>query len=110
MRSRASSDRSDRSSMIGRSETSSLRCTGGCCSVKARAPRRNTTLSVDVRKSCARVTSASLQAKMLMMICSSEVRAIHSSRAFARLTHLCRADQAEPPPYCRARPGALVAG
>ena len=27
------------------------------------------------------------------MICSSEVRAIHSSRARLRLTHLCRADQ-----------------
>ena len=65
MRPRSASDRSDKS-LIG--VTSSTCCTGGCCSVKARAPRRNTALSVDVRKSCARVTSASLQAKMLMMI------------------------------------------
>ena len=65
MRPRSESDRSGKSSIH---VTSSTCCTGGCCSVKARAPRRNTALSVDVRKSCARVTSASLQAKMLMMI------------------------------------------
>ena len=91
MRPRSASDRSGKSSIR---VTSSTCCTGGCCSVKARAPRRNTALSVDVRKSCARVTSASLQAKMFMIICLFEARAIQASRASARLTHLCLADQA----------------
>ena len=48
---------------------------------------------MEVRKSCARVVSASLHAVTFDTICSSEVRAIHSSRARLRLTHLCRAYQ-----------------
>ena len=39
------------------------------------------------------VVSASLHAVTFDTIWSSEVRAIHSSRARLRLTHLCRADQ-----------------
>ena len=39
------------------------------------------------------MVSASLHAVTFDTICSSEVRAIHSSRARLRLTHLCRADQ-----------------
>ena len=39
------------------------------------------------------MVSASLHAVTFDTIWSSEVRAIHSSRARLRLTHLCRADQ-----------------
>ena len=48
---------------------------------------------MEVRKSCARVVSASLHAVTFDTIWSSEVPAIHSSRARLRLTHLYLADQ-----------------
>ena len=65
----------------------------GKCTLSARAARRKFGPLFAVRKSCARVVSASLHAVTFDAICSSEVRAIHSSRARLRLTHLCRADQ-----------------
>ena len=82
----------DRSSI--RSETSATRCIGGKCKLSARAATQKIPrCRFDVRKSCARVVSASLHAVTFDTIWSSEVRAIHSSRARLRLTHLCRDDQ-----------------
>ena len=88
---RGASGTSDRSSI--RSETSATRRIGGTCTLSARSARRKFGPSFAVRKSCARVVSASLHAVTFDTIWSSEVRAIHSSRARLRLTHLCRADQ-----------------
>ena len=89
--SRVASGTSDKSSI--RSETSATRCIGGTCTLSARAARRKFGPSFAVRNPCARVVSASLHAVTFDTIWSSEVRAIHSSRARLRLTHLCRADQ-----------------
>ena len=63
------------------------------CTLSARAARRKFGPSFAVRNPCARVVSASLHAVTFDTIWSSEVRAIHSSLARLRLTHLCRADQ-----------------
>ena len=71
-----------------------MRCTGGKCKARARAALRKSSLSFAFRKSCARVVIANMHALMFAMICSSETLASHRSRAFARLTHWCFADQA----------------